>query len=196
ARIPPEKGLHRLCAAYRHLRQQRGLPQARLEAAGYLGPEYQGYLREIERQMKTWGLANEFSYRGTLDRQDKIAFLQNLDVLSVPGSYKEPKGLYVLEAMANGVPAVQPRHGAFPEIFKKAPGGILVEPDHTESLAEGLLTIWQNPSLAEELRRKGVEGVREHFSAARMADRALEVYCRLLEMPARQPSDAALARYS
>ena len=196
ARITPEKGLHLLCAAYRHLRQQRGLPQARLEAAGYLGPEYQGYLREIERQMKTWGLANEFSYRGTLDRQDKIAFLQNLDVLSVPGSYKEPKGLYVLEAMANGVPAVQPRHGAFPEIFKKAPGGILVEPDHTESLAEGLLTIWQNPSLAEELRRKGVEGVREHFSAARMADRALEVYSRLLEMPARQQSDAALAGYS
>ena len=186
----------RIAPAYRHLRQQPGFPQARLEVAGYLGPEYKSYLREVEQQMKAWGLEYEFAYRGTLDRQGKIAFLQNLDVLSVPSGYKEPKGIYVLEAMANGVPVVQPRHGAFPEILEKAPGGILVEPDHTESLAEGLLRIWQNPSLAQELSRQGVAGVREHFSVARMADRALEVYSRLLEMPARQQSDAALAGYS
>ena len=53
------------------------------------------------------------------------AFLQSLDVLSVPTTYREPKGLYVLEAWANGVPVVQPRHGSFPELMEAAGGGLL-----------------------------------------------------------------------
>ena len=58
----------------------------------------------------------EFEYRGELDRAQQGRIPAQLDVLSVPTTYREPKGLYVLEAMANGVPVVQPRHGAFPEI--------------------------------------------------------------------------------
>ena len=42
-----------------------------------------------------------------LDRTQKIRFLRELHVLSVPAPFKEPKGLYILEALANGVPVVQ-----------------------------------------------------------------------------------------
>ena len=112
---------------------------------------------------------------GELDRDEKIAFLQSLDVFSVPTVYRESKGLPALEAMANGVPVVQPRHGAFTEMIEKTVGGILVEPDDPESLADGLLAIWQNPVLAENLGRSGTENVRAFYSAERMAARALEV---------------------
>ena len=179
ARIIPEKGLHLLCDSYRRLRQRNSSPPARLEVAGYLGPEHREYLRAIERQMGEWGLAGEFRYRGTLDRDAKIRFLQNLDVLSVPSTYNEHKGIYLLEAMANGVPVVQPRRGAFPEIIAKTSGGLLVEPDDCERLAEGILSIWKDPAWAEELGRNGSQGVREHYSVAGMASRALEVYARL-----------------
>jgi glycosyltransferase involved in cell wall biosynthesis len=81
--------------------------------------------------------------------------------------------------MACGVPVVQPRRGAFPEIIEKTSGGVLVEPDNCDSLAEGILAIHQNPSLGAELSRNGYSGVREYFSIARMADRSLEVYDRL-----------------
>lgn len=175
ARITPEKGLHVLCEAYRILREERGLPASRLEAAGYLGPEYRGYLRGVEQQMKKWGLGREFQYRGVLSREEKIRYLQSLDVLSVPSTYDEPKGLYLLEAMACGVPVVQPARGAFPEIVERTGGGILVEPG-AEALAKGIHTLWQNRVLAEELGRTGAAGVREHYSAPRMAARALEVY--------------------
>ena len=111
-----------------------------------------------------------------LDRQEKIAFLQKLDVLSVPATYDEPKGMFLLEAMACGVPVVQPRRGAFPEIIEKTGGGLLVEPDDPQSLAEGILRIYRDPALAEKLGQSGFEKVREHYSVARMADRALEVY--------------------
>ena len=179
ARITPEKGLHVLCETYRHLRERNSLPAARLEVAGYLAPGHRDYLSGIRRQMRDWGLLEEFHYRGVLDREAKIRFLQNLDVLCVPSTYNEHKGIYLLEAMASGVPVVQPRRGTFPEIIEKTSAGLLVPPDDRDRLAEGILAIWKDPALAEELGRNGPTGVREHYSVAGMAGRTLEVYASL-----------------
>jgi glycosyltransferase involved in cell wall biosynthesis len=176
ARIAPEKGLHVLADSYRRLRARGELSNARLEAAGYLAPEHKTYLSDIEHEMKQAGFADEFHYRGVLDREQKIAFLQTLDVLSVPATYDEPKGMFLLEAMACGVPVVQPRRGGFTEIVETTGGGELVEPDEPESLAAGILRIQQDPELARKLGQSGYENVRTHYSVARMADRALEAY--------------------
>jgi len=91
-------------------------------------------------------------------------------VLSVPATYDEPKGIFLLEAMACGVPLVQPKRGAFPEIIEKTGSGLLVEPDDPQALAEGILAIHRHPALAEETGKERVQKVREHYSAARMAD--------------------------
>jgi glycosyltransferase involved in cell wall biosynthesis len=176
ARVAPEKGLHLLAESYIRLRRGSDSSASSLEVAGYLAPEHRGYLRGIERQMKEAGLAHAFRYHGSLDRPRKIEFLQNLDVLSVPASYDEPKGISLLEAMACGVPVVEPRRGAFPEILKKTGGGLLVEPDDPASLADGIYRLWRDPGLRAELGRRAAQGVREHYSAARMAARALDVY--------------------
>ncbi len=176
ARVTPEKGLRNLVDAYRLLRSDKGSGEVRLEVAGYLAPEHRSYLRGIEQQMKDWGFEGEFQYRGVLDRRGKIEFLQSLDVLSVPSAYKEPKGMFLLEAMACGVPVVQPRHGAFPEILEKTGGGILVDPEDAADLADGLLSIWKDRELAEDLGRAGREGVSQHFSVAQESHRTLEVY--------------------
>ncbi|MGH9461392.1 MAG: glycosyltransferase family 4 protein, partial [Vicinamibacteria bacterium] len=178
ARVAPEKGLHNLVAAYRLLRRDMGSSEVRLEAAGYLAPEHRGYLREIEQQMKDWGHEGELHYRGVLDRSGKIEFLQSLDVLSVPSVYREPKGMFLLEAMACGVPVVQPRHGAFPEILEKTGGGILVNPDDAADLAKGLTSLYKDRELAEKLGRAGREGVRAHFDVAKEAQATLDVYSR------------------
>ncbi|MEP6913244.1 MAG: glycosyltransferase family 4 protein [bacterium] len=176
ARIAPEKGLHVLAEAYRVIRKDGRITNSRLEVAGYLAPEHKAYLSNIERQMKQAGLAEEFHYRGVLDRQQKIAFLRKLDVLSVPATYDEPKGMFLLEAMACGVPLVQPGRGAFTEIIEKTGAGLLVEPDDSEKLAEGILRLFNDPAIAETFGQNGFQKVREHYSVARMADRALEVY--------------------
>jgi glycosyltransferase involved in cell wall biosynthesis len=183
ARLAPEKGLHLLAESYLHLRHSVGqdAPPFRLEAAGYLAPEHRDYLHGIERKMKDAGLAHEFHYRGVLDRVQKIDFLRSLDILSVPSTYDEPKGIFLLEAMACGVPVVQPRRGAFPEILDKTGGGMLVAPDDAASLAEGILSLWKDPARRAELGRRGAEGVAEHYSVQRMAARALEVYGEISE---------------
>jgi glycosyltransferase involved in cell wall biosynthesis len=176
ARIAPEKGLDRLCAAYRVLDRSRPGAPSRLRAAGYLAPEHRAYLRRIESELTASGLSDRFDYAGTVDRAGKIEFLRSLSVLSVPSPYDEPKGLYLLEAMANGVPVVQPRRGAFPEIIERTGGGILVDTDEPEDLARALIALWDDPEKRRELGRRGNEGVRSHYSAATMADAALKEY--------------------
>ncbi len=175
-RIAPEKGLHWLADAYRLLRREMGMSEARLEAAGWMAPDCKSYLSDIQQRLADGGLASEFHYRGVLDRAQKIEFLRQLDVMSVPATYDEPKGVSLLEAMACGVPLVQPRRGAFSEIVEKTSGGLLVEPDDAHSLAEGILKIYQDRKLAGELGANGARGVRQYYGAAQMADRALEAY--------------------
>jgi glycosyltransferase involved in cell wall biosynthesis len=176
ARIAPEKGLLGLCEAYVRFRQMPGVERASLEVAGYMAPDQQAYLDEARRVLERAGLASEFHYRGALDRAAKIEFLRGLDVFSVPTVYVEPKGLFLLEAMACGVPVIQPRHGAFPEMIAKTSGGLLVEPGNPERLAAGLYQLWKNPAERTRLEQSGFDGVRRHYSVARSADRMLEVY--------------------
>lgn len=181
ARVAPEKGLHELVEAYRLLRRTHGVPDARLEVAGYLAAGHKSYLADVERRMRDWGLADEFAYRGSLNRDEKVRFLRGLDVLSVPGPYPDVKGMYLLEAMAAGTPVVQPRRGAYVETVERTGGGLLTEPT-VEALAEGLFALWRDPDLAERLGRQGAEGVRAHYSVEREADRALEVYGRVTQL--------------
>jgi glycosyltransferase involved in cell wall biosynthesis len=175
-RIAPEKGLHVLAEAYQIARQSGELPEARLEAAGYIASDSKPYLEAIQKRLHDAGLANEFHYRGVLERADKIAFLRGLDMMSMPATYDEPKGVSLLEAMACGVPLVQPRRGSFTEIIERTGGGLLVQPDDPQSLANGLLQIARDPNLAQELSANGFHGVREHYTAAHMADKVLEAF--------------------
>src|SRR5437588_1656400 len=155
ARICPEKGLHVLAEAFHLLRQNSAAPPCRLHVSGWLGENDRAYFQDIERRIKAWGLADDFEYTESPDHVSKVRFLQWLDVLSVPTTYREPKGLYVLEALANGVPVVQPRHGAFPELIGLTGAGLLVEPNDPQALAGGLRQLLDSPELRDEMGRKG-----------------------------------------
>jgi glycosyltransferase involved in cell wall biosynthesis len=176
ARVAPEKGLHVLAEAYKRLRASAPAAKMRLDAAGYMAPAHASYLDGVKRDLAKAGLAGEFMYHGAVDRDGKLAFLQSLDVLSVPAPYDEPKGVFLLEAMGEGVPVVQPRRGAFTEIVEKTGGGVLVPPDDTKALADALHSLWQDPVRRERLGRAGFDGVREHYSITRSTDRLMAVY--------------------
>jgi len=175
-RVAPEKGLHVLAEAYRLLRHSGDLPEGRFEVAGYMAADCKPYLDEIQTHLRDAGLDREFRYHGVIDRAAKIAFLRNLDLMSLPATYDEPKGVSLLESMACGVPVVQPRRGAFTEIVEITGGGLLVEPDDPQSIAGGILKLFKDKTLAEQLSANGFKGVREHYTAAHMADKVLAAY--------------------
>jgi len=176
ARVAPEKGLHVLAEAYVRFRRRTGTDRVRLDAAGYMAPNHQGYLEEAYTVLRRAGLGDEFSYRGSLDREGKLTFLRSLDVLSVPATYDEPKGMFLLEAMASGVPVVQPRRGAFVEVVQKTGGGLLVDPDDPDALAEGLCRLWQDRELAARLSQSAFDGVRAHYTVETSTTRLLDAY--------------------
>ena len=181
ARICHEKGLHNLVEAFRILKEQPGLPPCRLRVSGWLGDHNKSYFEDLKSRLKTWKLDHDFEHVDSPGLNDKIRFLRNVDVLSVPTTYLEPKGLYLLEAWANGIPVVQPRHGSFPELVEATGGGVLVEPGDPQDLARGLRRLIDNPTERSEMGRRGQEVVRERFHADAMAMETLALYEKYLQ---------------
>ena len=180
ARISPEKGLNHLIDAFILLKQIPGLPPARLRVSGWLGDHNRPFFEEQKAKLARVNLLADFDHVETPDHAGKVRFLQSLDALSVPTTYHEPKGLYVLEAWANGVPVVQPRHGSFPELIEATGGGLLVEPDDPAALAQGLRQLLDNPDERRRMGRLGHDAVHARFDAATMARETVRVYERYL----------------
>ena len=178
ARICPEKGLQFLIDAFRLLQKQ--MPETRLIAGGYLGKRDVAWFRNLMRNAADLG--SSFEYIGSPpDHKSKVHFLKTLDVLSVPTVYQEPKGLFALEAMANGIPVVLPSHGAFPEMIAQARGGILFEPGLPEHLADSLKTILNNQKDRFQLAHNGHRQVRTFFSTEIMARESMRVFAEYLD---------------
>ncbi len=179
ARIAPEKGLHVLAEAYALLRAPHGRAPMRLEAAGYMAPRARRRIStRCSRRSTHAGLAGEFTYHGAVDRDGKLAFLRALDVLSVPATYDEPKGMFLLEAMATGVPVVQPRRGAFTEDRARRPAAdcssrrTIRRRSPTACTRCGAIAAGGTRSAQRGVRRRARSTTR--FSAS--ADRLLDVY--------------------
>lgn len=173
ARICREKGLHRLVEAFRLLYRKH--PGLRLVAGGFLSRQDKPYLREIQKSARDLGRA--FRYAGSpATLQEKVELIRSFDVLSVPTVYHEPKGLYVLEALANGVPVVQPDHGAFPELIEATGGGLLAEPGNPQDLADKLEELLANPEKRIELATRGQSNVAGKFGLDPMTLATLEVF--------------------
>lgn len=175
-RICPEKGLHLLVEAFRILNDRHGKGWARLRVAGYLGGRDREYFADLERSVREHGLADAVDWLGEVDRAQKIELLRSLDVFSMPTVYQEAKGLSILEAMACGVPVVQPEHGSFPEMVERTGGGILVPADDPEALADGLERMLEDPQSRRAFAEAGRAGVRSHYSLERMAADTLDIY--------------------
>ena len=177
ARIAPEKGLHVLAEAFDRLARSGVAPGARLVVGGYLGGRTAvRYAAAVRRWLATRGISRQVEILGTLDRTQKIELLRRIDVFSVPTTYPDAKGIFVLEALASGVPVVAPAHGAFPEIIESTGGGLLHEPGSAEDLASKLETLQRDEDLRLRLGSTGRSAVLERHTARGMAEATVEIY--------------------
>lgn len=158
ARLAPEKGLRELVQAALILKE-RNL-DFRLLAGGYRNPQASDYWDEVQRLASPLG--DRFHYAGSPNTVvEKAALFREFDVFSVPSPYRDPKGLPILEAWANGVPVVQPAHGHFPELIAGTGGGITVTPGDITALADGLEQMLTNEAHRFQCANAGWTGVRE-----------------------------------
>jgi glycosyltransferase involved in cell wall biosynthesis len=175
ARMCREKGLDLLVDAYILLRQRGQLKGLMLKIGGSCSPRDAALVETLKGRLRSAGLEGDAEFCPNLGLGEKLAFLRSLSVFSVPARWGEAFGLYVLEALAAGVPVVQPRSGAFPELIEATGGGALCKPEDPESLAQALETLLLAPERARALGECGRKAVFEKFSARRMAEGMLEV---------------------
>ena len=180
ARVCHDKGLHQLVDALEILSRDAEMPPVKLLAAGYLGASDRSYLNKLRKDIARRGLADRFEYRGELTRDEKIMFLKSLDVFSVPTVYRESKGISILEALANGVPTVQPRHGSFPEMIEDTGGGLLFEPGNVDELAAHIKRLALDAHLRHKLGELGFHAVHDRYTDRIMAERTMELYRKLV----------------
>ena len=168
ARIAPEKGLDRLVDAFVRLGPQH--PDLELHVAGWMSDANRPYLDEQIAKLKTARLDDRFTYHGSPSLEGKVEFLQSLDLLSVPTTYQEPKGLFVLEALAAGVAVVQPDHGEFGELIDSTKGGMLFPPDDLGALCSCIEQLKNDHNQRNDLASTGRQNVHQRHSIEAAAD--------------------------
>ncbi len=161
ARVCPEKGIDRFLQAAARLADQD--ERLRFVIAGYLPDLHAKWFhQQLSRTQQTVG-ADRLQWLGSpATRTAKFQILQTFDVLCVPSAYREPKGIFVLEAALAGVPALLPHHGAFPERIACLDGGWTWPPDDEAAMDRALLESIEriDAGMAERLQ----QSVAQHCS--------------------------------
>ncbi|MBL9190615.1 MAG: glycosyltransferase family 4 protein [Opitutaceae bacterium] len=169
ARMSRDKGLDLLIDAFILLARDLGDRTTRLRIAGAATAGDEPLIAKLQQRLAAAGLADRATWLPNVTREQKIAFLRGLTLFSVPTAYPEAFGLYVVEAMACGVPVVQPASAAFPEIVAATGGGVCVPPRDAAALAAAWRDLLADAPRREALGRAGRLGVEKCFSAPTMA---------------------------
>jgi glycosyltransferase involved in cell wall biosynthesis len=155
ARMCREKGIEVMVDAFFHLAGELGDRETRLHLAGAATAGDEPLIRRLRARIESAGLAARVTWSPNISREEKISFLRGLSLFSVPATYAEAFGLYVVEAMACGVPVVQPEAAAFPELIAAGGGGLGVRPRDPAALARAWRDLLRDPARRAELGRAG-----------------------------------------
>ncbi len=180
ARMCREKGLDTLVKAFIRLKERDRVKGLRLRVGGGLSPVDEASLvNGLRKELESRRLSQDVDFCPNLTREQKLEFYRSLAVLSVPALYGEAFGLYLVEAWASGLPVVQPRHAAFPELIDLTGAGVLYAPGDDSELAAQLEALLLDRERTRALGQSGLRAAAEHFSIDRMAANLVHAFAGL-----------------
>ena len=133
-------------------------------------------LKKVEEQLKKENLWQDVEFHEDFDGAGRHDFFQKVQMISVPVRNGEAFGLYLLESMASGVPVVQPKLGAFPEIIEISNGGVVYENNTVSELATALKDLLKNQDQIRLLTESCRKGVEEKFNITYQSENLLNIY--------------------
>lgn len=175
ARMIREKGVHHLVEAFIHLRNELKHPDAQLHIAGAMTAGDEKLVAELKKQLASAGLTDHVTWSPNIDLDEKHQFFSGLTLFSVPATYPEAFGLYMIEALAAGIPLVQPDAASFREIIQQSQAGHLVPPNDPKALAAAWLKLLSNPAELQIFSENGRRAAKDFYSVEAMRDRFLTV---------------------
>ena len=163
-RHEPRKGLAVLLDAWRTLDRDAVL------WVGGTGPQTE--------ELRATAPAN-VEWLGALTDADRNARLRGATVLCAPSLGGESFGVVLLEGMAAGTPVVASAIEGYRNVARADVDALLVPPDDVRALRDALRRVFDDAALRDRLVAAGRTRA-EEFSMARLAERYLELYERIL----------------
>jgi glycosyltransferase involved in cell wall biosynthesis len=161
----------------------KSFPTARFSVYGAIQDEPLG--QRLLGRVDQLGLGENVSFEGHTDSVQEELHAMDLLVIS---SIEEGSPRVALEAMAAAKPIVSTRCGGPEEIIIHGETGYLVPQDDSESLAEAIIKVLEDPETARQMGSKGLERVRRHFDARRVSEQYEALYREVLkDRPAGPP---------
>ena len=134
------------------------------------------FIKVQKTKISNAGLENDVFWAEEFEGEERQRFFDSVRLISVPVLNGEAFGLYQLEAMASGIPMVQPALGAFPEVIEISGGGVVYSPNEPKILADALTSLILDTEKLQELSNAGLAGVKKHFDIHAQAKKMVEVY--------------------
>ncbi len=169
--IEPRKNVEGVIKAYAEWRA-RDKTAPPLIVAGGKG----WYYREVFQWVENLGLQDSVFFPGYLPQSD-LPLWYNAASLMVYPSHFEGFGLPVLESMACGTPVITSDVSSLPEVAGTA--ALMVSPTDTGALSRAMQSVFEDETLAQSLREKGLRQAAK-FSWAKAAKQTTDIYRQVL----------------
>lgn len=176
SRMCEENGLGILVDAFIHLKEDAAYKAVKLKITGGRTNDDAAFIKEQKQKIAVAKLEEDVLWVEEFEGPSRQEFFNSVALLSVPVLNGEAFGLYQLEALASGIPLVQPALGAFPEVVGLSEGGVTYHPNSPKKLAKA----WKNLILDKEkladLSEKGLAGVKSHFDIHKQSEKLVAIY--------------------
>lgn len=176
SRLNPAQGFEDVLDAFITLKGEPELASLRLRATGGATPADLPFMDKMEARLADADCLDAAEIDWDFQSAPDAAFFRGLSVMTAPARGGEAFGMHIIEALSRGIPVVQPRVGAYPEVLENSGGGLLYDSEDPCGLVDSLRELLLNPGLARRLGEQGQLYAREQFSVERMAREMTALY--------------------
>lgn len=181
SRMNEENGFGLLVDAFIKLKEKPEFSNARLKiSGGKTGDDHQ-FINLQTKKLLAAGCMDSVEFVDDFRTSNLSEFFKDVSILSVPVLKGEAFGLYMLEALASGIPLVQPDLGAFSEIIQATGGGVVYSPNSPEELSATLSKVLSDPERLLSMSQSGRKAVETIFNTKNSTERIVTVYKTAIE---------------
>jgi colanic acid/amylovoran biosynthesis glycosyltransferase len=141
--------------------------------------------RKIKRLIASLKLNKYVQMKGLIAHNHLSELLYRADIFCLPSlttkdGNQEGIPNAIKEAMATGLPIISTRHGGIPELVTDGKEGLLVSEKSVNGLVEKFKYLIENPTIRQEMGKKGREKVESNFDSAKQVRKLESMYSNLI----------------